>query len=178
MDTKSMNCLARPRSNSMAAVVFAVAMAASGASAFADDSVNTGYFGGVAIMGYDPVAYFTDGKAVKGSEEYSYDWLGAPWHFASKEHQEMFMSEPAKYSPQYGGYCAGEVADSGSVTVNVDPEAFKIIDGKLYLIYDAGNAAAFADNAVDQIPKADANWPVVEAKLAVDQPDWNLINKP
>ena len=67
---------------------------------------------------------------------------------------------------------------SGSVTVNVDPEAFKIIDGKLYLIYDAGNAAAFADNANDLVPKADANWPVVEAKLAVDQPDWNLINNP
>ena len=79
-------------------------------SAFADDLVNTGYFGGVAIMGYDTVAYFTEGKAVKGSEEFAYDWLGTPWHFASKNHQEMFMSEPDKYAPQYGGYCAGEVA--------------------------------------------------------------------
>jgi hypothetical protein len=88
------------------------------------------------------------------------------------------MSEPTKYAPQYGRYCAGEVAGSGSVTVNVDPEAFKIIDGKLYLIYDSGNAAAFADAASDLVPKADANWPVVEAKLAVDQPSWNLINNP
>ena len=61
-------------------------------------------------MGYDTVAYFTEGKAVKGSEEFSYEWLGTPWHFASKKHQEMFMSEPVKYAPQYGGYCAGEVA--------------------------------------------------------------------
>ena len=163
--------------NSVAAVAFAAAALAGAGSAFADDSVNTGYFGGVAIMGYDTVAYFTDGKAVKGSEEFSYEWLGTPWHFASKEHQKMFMSEPAKYAPQYGGYCAGEVA-LGSVTVNIDPEAFKIIDGKLYLVYDQGNAAAFADNAADVVPKADANWPVIEAKLALDQPNWNFINNP
>jgi YHS domain-containing protein len=137
-------------------------------SALADDSVNTGYFGGVAIMGYDTVAYFTDGKAVKGSEEFTYDWLGTPWHFASKKHQEMFMSEPVKYAPQYGGYCAGEVV-AGSVTVNVDPEAFKIIDGKLYLIYDVGNADDFAAHADDNIPKADANWPQVAANLELDQ---------
>lgn len=160
-----------------AAAIFAVAAIGVG-SALANDSVNTGYFGGVAIMGYDTVAYFTEGKAVKGSEEFSYEWLGTPWHFANKKHQEMFMSEPTKYAPQYGGYCAGEVALNESVTVNVDPEAFKIIDGKLYLIYDEGNAAAFADNADDLIPKGDAKWPVVEAKLAVDEPDWNLINNP
>jgi YHS domain-containing protein len=163
---------------SVSAAAFAAAAIAGTGSAFADDTVNTGYFGGVAILGYDTVAYFTEGKAVKGSEEFSHEWLGTPWHFASKEHQEMFMSQPAKYAPQYGGYCAGEVAGSGSVTVNVDPEAFKIIDGKLYLIYDVGNAEQFADNAGDDVPKADANWPVVEARLAIDQPDWNLINNP
>jgi YHS domain-containing protein len=163
--------------NSVSAAAFAVAAIGGTGSAFATDAVNTGYFGGVAIMGYDTVAYFTEGKAVKGSEDFSYEWLGTPWHFASKEHKEMFMSEPAKYAPQYGGYCAGEVVN-GSVTVNVDPEAFKIIDGKLYLVYDEGNAAVFAENAQDVVPKADANWPVVEAKLAVDQPDWNLINHP
>ena len=162
---------------SASAVAFAAAIAGAG-SASANDSVNTGYFGGVAIMGYDTVAYFTDGKAVKGSEEFSYEWLGTPWHFASKKHKEMFMSQPTKYAPQYGGYCAGEVALNESVTVNVDPEAFKIIDGKLYLIYDEGNAAAFADNAGDLVPNGDAKWPVVQAKLAVDEPDWKLINNP
>src|SRR5438094_10557215 len=96
-----------------------VAAGAGAGPAWADDSVNTGYFGGVAIMGYDTVAYFTDGKAVKGSEEFTYDWLGTPWHFASKKHKEMFMSEPVKYAPQYGGYCAGEVV-GGGVTKNVD----------------------------------------------------------
>jgi YHS domain-containing protein len=162
---------------SVSAAVFSVAAIGAGA-ALADDSVNTGYFGGVAIMGYDTVAYFTEGRAVKGSEEFSYEWLGTPWHFASEEHKAMFMSEPTKYAPQYGGYCAGEVALHGSVTVNVDPEAFKIIDGKLYLIYDQGNAAAFADNADKLVPAADANWPVVQAKLAVDQPDWHAVNNP
>jgi YHS domain-containing protein len=164
--------------DSASAALFAVATLAAAGSAFADDSVNTGYFGGVAIMGYDTVAYFTDGRAVKGSEEFSYDWLGTPWHFASKEHMEMFMSDPVKYAPQYGGYCAAEVAGSGSVTVNNDPEAFKIIEGKLYLIYDAGNATAFADNASQNVPKANENWPIVKAELAVDQPNWDQINNP
>ena len=109
----------------------------------ADELVNTGYFGGVAIMGYDPVAYFTDNRAVKGSEEYSYDWLGTAWHFASTEHKAMFVSDPIKYAPQYGGYCAAEVV-AGSVTIDIDPEAFKIIDGKLYLIYDKPHADEFA----------------------------------
>jgi len=80
--------------NSVAPAVFAAIAIGGAASALADDSVNTGYFGGVAIMGYDTVAYFTEGKAVKGSDEFSYEWLGTPWHFASKKHQEMFMSEP------------------------------------------------------------------------------------
>src|SRR3954468_22595430 len=151
-----------------AAGLVAVAAGAGAGSAWADGSVNTGYFGGVAIMGYDTVAYFTDGKAVKGSENISYNWLGTPWHFASKKHQEMFMSDPVKYAPQYGGYCAGEVV-GGSVTVNIDPEAFKIIDGKLYLIYDVGNADDFAAHAGDLIPKADAKWPTVAANLELDQ---------
>ena len=164
MGTAIMRKLVR---NAASAAVIAGAAIAGGASAFADDSVNTGYFGGVAIMGYDTVAYFTDGRAVKGSEEFAYEWLGTPWHFANKEHQEMFMSRPVKYAPQYGGYCAGEVVN-GSVTVNVDPEAFKIIDGKLYLIYDLGNAAQFADNEEQLVPKADANWPQVRADLELD----------
>jgi hypothetical protein len=136
--------------------------------AHADGTVNTGYFGGVAIMGYDPVAYFTDGKAVKGSEKFTYDWLGTPWHFASDEHRKMFISEPVKYAPQYGGYCVGEVS-LGSVTVNVDPEAFKIIDGKLYLTYDKPDADVIAGHAADVLPQAEANWPTIKARLERDQ---------
>jgi YHS domain-containing protein len=146
------------------ATVVAVALPSGARPALADDTINTGYFGGVAIMGYDPVAYFTDNKAVKGSDKYSSDWLAATWYFASQKHQEMFMSEPERYAPQYGGYCGGEVA-AGSVTVNIDPEAFRIIDGKLYLIYDEVHAADFAAHANDMVRKADANWPAIKVKL-------------
>jgi YHS domain-containing protein len=155
--------------NSTSAAALTLAALVASTSAFADDSVNTGYFGGVAIMGYDPVAYFTDGKAVKGSEKFSHDWLGTPWHFASKNHQQMFMNDPDRYAPQYGGYCAPELAISGTATINIDPEAFKIIDGKLYLGYDPGSAAFFADNAKELVPKAIDNWPKVRATLDADQ---------
>ncbi|MCA1409102.1 hypothetical protein I6F26_26590 [Ensifer sp. IC3342] len=148
--------------------MFGLAAALGVPSAFAGDEVNTGYFGGVAIMGYDPVAYFTEGRAVRGSEEFSYEWLGTPWHFANAKHREIFISDPLKYAPQYGGYCAGEVTN-GSATANIDPEAFKIIDGKLYLTYDKGSADWFAANAAETVPKADGNWPKVAADLQRDQ---------
>jgi YHS domain-containing protein len=138
------------------------------APVLADGRVNTGYFGGVAIDGYDPVAYFLDNRAVRGSEKYSYDWLGTPWYFASDEHRELFKKNPVKYAPQYGGYCAAEVAGSGSVTVNIDPEAFAIIDGKLYITYDDVHTQDFAAHISDVAPKADANWPKKEAELAKD----------
>lgn len=149
------------------AVAAGITLATGVVPAVADSTVNTGYFGGVAIMGYDPVAYFTENRAMKGSEEYSYVWLGAPWHFVSSEHRDLFQSDPVRYAPQYGGYCAGEVV-GGSVTVDVDPNAFKIIDGKLYLIYDKTNADDFEAHASDYIPKADANWPEVKAELEQD----------
>lgn len=149
---------------SLAALAVVVLFTGAGPVA-AGSSVNTGYFGGVAIMGYDPVAYFTDNKAVKGSEEYTYDWLGTPWHFASRKHLDMFQSQPVSYAPQYGGYCAPEVAGSGTTTVNVDPEAFVIIDGKLYLSYDKTHTAEFAAHASETVPKAGANWPKLKAEL-------------
>jgi YHS domain-containing protein len=146
----------------------AVIMAAWCGSAAADGRVNTGYFGGVAIKGYDPVAYFTESRAVKGSSEFSHEFLGETWHFANDKHRDMFAASPVKYAPQYGGYCAAEVlyADvSTGVTTNINPEAWRIIDGKLYLFYDPGAGEAFEQNAKELIAKADANWPTVEARL-------------
>jgi hypothetical protein len=134
------------------------------APAFAANNVNTGYFGGVAILGYDPVAYFTEGRSMKGSEEFAYDWLGTPWHFASRKHRDLFMSEPIKYAPQFGGYCAGEVTFEG-ITINIDPDAWRIIEGKLYLGYDKGFAADLEAHPEKWLPKAEANWPGLEAKL-------------
>jgi YHS domain-containing protein len=145
------------------AAALLAAMLAAG-SAQAGNPVNTGYFGGVAIMGYDPVAYFTQGRAVKGSEEFAYEWLGTPWHFASSEHRALFTEDPVKYAPQYGGYCVGEVAFNG-VTMNIDPEAWRIINGKLYLSYDKEFAAEFAAHPEQYVVKAEANWPAVKARI-------------
>ena len=91
---------------------------------------------GVAINGYDTVAYFTQNKPVKGSDSFTTSYQGATWKFASKEHLELFKAEPVKYAPQYGGYCAYGVAQG--YLVSVEPEQFTILNGKLYLNYDAG----------------------------------------
>ena len=88
----------------MAAGVAVILMLAAGRSAAAEDVVNTGYFGDVAIKGYDTVAYFAEHKAVKGSDKFAYRWLGANWYFSSAENRELFKREPVKYAPQYGGY--------------------------------------------------------------------------
>jgi hypothetical protein len=137
----------------------AVAIVSVAAAANAGE-VNTGYFGDVAIKGYDPVAYFTDGKAVRGSEAISYDWLGATWRFSSDEHRRLFSTSPVSYAPQYGGLCAEGVAAHGEATVNIDPESWKIVDGKLYLTA----AAHFQDRTLD-VAAAEKNWPISHAKL-------------
>ncbi|HEX9906807.1 MAG TPA: YHS domain-containing (seleno)protein [Propylenella sp.] len=122
--------------------------------------VNTGYFGTTAIEGYDPVAYFTEGRAVKGSEEHAYEWLGASWHFASEEHRRLFEANPISYAPQFGGLCSEGMAYN-EMTVNIEPEAWQIVDGKLYL-----TAAAHFVEDMDEIrPRAEENWPEVEAEL-------------
>jgi YHS domain-containing protein len=90
---------------------------------------------GVAIRGYDPVAYFIDNKPVKGKEEFATDWNGAKWLFASKTNLDLFRANPEKYAPQYGGYCAYGVAVDN--LVSIEPDKFTIINGKLYLNYDA-----------------------------------------
>lgn len=130
-------------------------------AAAVDYAVNTGYFGNVAIEGYDTVAYFTDGKATKGSDKHSYDWLGASWHFASEEHKKLFEADPITYAPQFGGLCAEGMA-YGEMTVNIEPEVWQIIDGKLYIT--AG--AAFGEDMKAIAPKAEENWPGVEALLS------------
>jgi YHS domain-containing protein len=130
----------------------------------AAEGVNTGYFDNVAILGYDPVSYFTDGRATKGSPDVSHTWLGSTWYFANTKHRDAFISEPIRYAPQYGGFCAlGTAIEEASA--NIDPEAWRIVDGKLYLFsgkegleedFDTAPAAAIA--------KADANWPAIKAK--------------
>jgi YHS domain-containing protein len=141
-----------------------------GGAAFATDVINTGLFGGVAIEGYDPVAYFTDGKAMKGSEEFAYEWLGTPWYFANAEHRDMFAANPEKYAPQFGGYCTLGVAVNGHAAENIDPEtAWRIIDGKLYFVYDPTYVEELDGPARGQwLAKAEANWPAAVAQVEQD----------
>jgi YHS domain-containing protein len=151
--------------------IMALVVALSGVwsgSAEAGARVNTGYFGGVAIVGYDPVAYFTEGRAIKGSSEFSHEFLGEIWHFARAANRDAFAADPIAYAPQYGGYCASEVvyADvSSGVTINVEPRAWRIIDGKLYLFNNLGTAEVFEKNAKEWVATADGHWPTVEARL-------------
>jgi YHS domain-containing protein len=150
-----------------AVIVFVLAPAAS-----AEDLVNTGYFGDVAIKGYDPVAYFTDNKAVEGSATYAYQWLGAEWHFASAKNRDLFIANPGKYAPQYGGYCADGVS-FGTVTTNIDPQAWRIIDDKLYLSYDPGAADGF-EKKPSKVVDSQKHWSEVQGMLISDklQKDW------
>ena len=145
-------------------LVAAVAAFAWSAPAAAGTAVNTGYFGGVAIEGYDPVAYFTDGRATKGAEEFAYEWLGATWHFANAEHRELFTQQPVSYAPQYGGHCALGTA-FGESTANIDPEAWSIVDGKLYLQYSKGGREEWERDRANRIAAADQKWPAVKARL-------------
>ena len=138
--------------------------------AVAGGVVNTGLFGGVAIMGYDPVAYFTEGKPMKGSEEFAYEWLGTPWYFAHAKHRDMFAAAPEKYSPQFGGYCSIGVSVDGHAAENIDPEtAWRIIDGKLYFVYDATYVEELDGPDRNLIlAKAEANWPATKAQVEQD----------
>ncbi len=114
---------------------------------------------GVAIAGADPVAYFTAGDYVPGDAAYTYDWNGATWQFASAENQALFAADPEKYAPQYGGFCAWAV--SQGYTAPIDPTAWKIVDGKLYLNYDKKIQAKWEKDIPGNITKADGNWPGV-----------------
>jgi YHS domain-containing protein len=125
--------------------------------------VNTGYFGNVAIKGYDPVAYFTEDRAVKGSENFSHAWLGADWNFSSEKNKKLFTENPVQYAPQYGGHCSDGIA-YGDTTTNIDPEAWRIIAGKLYLNYDQG-AAVEIEEIDGQIARAEDNWPKIRTSL-------------
>jgi len=137
-------------------LAFTAALVLFAAAAFAVSPVNSNWRG-VAIHGYDPVAYFTDGKPVEGKSDITFEWQGATWRFASAEHQKAFAAEPEKYAPQYGGYCAFAVAKND--TADIEPDAFTLVDGKLYLNYDQDIQATWRRDSKGYIEKADGYWP-------------------
>ena len=119
--------------------------------------------GGVAIEGYDPVAYFKAGKPVRGSSEFTATYDGATWRFASAANRDAFAAKPSAFAPQFGGYCAWAV--SQGYTAKIDPDAWKIVEGKLYLNYSKSVQGRWAQDIPGNIKKGNANWPGIRAKL-------------
>ena len=114
---------------------------------------------GAAIRGYDPVAYFTEEKPVRGSRDIEVEWNGAVWRFASIENRSVFLSDPEKYAPKYGGYCAWAVANN--YTASTDPDAWTIHEGRLYLNYSLRVRDQWLKDILGDIVRGDANWPAV-----------------
>ncbi|MTI44232.1 YHS domain-containing protein [Roseibium hamelinense] len=137
----------------------ALTVAVFSAPAFADE-ITTFVKDGAAIGGTDPVAYFTEGKPVAGSNDYTFEYDDVTWKFSSAENRDKFAADPAKYAPQYGGYCAFGL--SKGFKVPVVPEAWKIVDGKLYLNNSLAVQKRFESNQSELINHADLNWDVVK----------------
>jgi len=113
--------------------------------------------GGIAIDGSDAVAYFTEGRPVSGNAAYTVDWMGVTWQFVSEENRAAFEAEPSAYAPQYGGYCAWAV--SQGYTASTIPQAWKIVDGKLYLNFSRRIQRRWERDIPENIAAANRNWP-------------------
>lgn len=130
-----------------------LAMVMISAATAADNNVS---FQGLAIQGYDPVAYFTDGKPVPGDPGITAIHDSATYQFASAEHKAAFEADPARYVPQYGGYCAYAAAQGAKASI--EPEQFTVVDDKLYLNYNADVRKRWLQDQAGYISKADAWW--------------------
>lgn len=120
--------------------------------------------GGIAIRGYDPVAYFTEARPVRGRPEFHHAWRGATWHFASAAHRDRFAAHPERYAPAYGGFCAWAVSEG--YTAPVDPNAWRIAEGRLFLNYDRSIQRRWEADMPARITRADTNWPGVQQSAA------------
>lgn len=114
---------------------------------------------GIAVDGTDVVAYFTQNQPRKGTPEFSHDWNGAKWLFATAANRDAFAADPTAYAPQFGGYCAWAV--SNGYTASTTPEAWRIVDGKLYLNYSRRIQRRWERDIPARISAANANWPAV-----------------
>ncbi|MHC6527364.1 YHS domain-containing (seleno)protein [Vibrio proteolyticus] len=129
-------------------------------SVWAEDPIYTGFFSNKALDGYDTVAYFTDNKPVKGKSEFSVEYKGADWYFASEQNLKRFQADPEKYAPQYGGYCAWAVSAKNDFAPG-DPKYWAIVDDKLYLNYDKAIKQRWDEKRQQHIKQADRNWPAL-----------------
>lgn len=110
----------------------------------------------LAIQGYDAVAYFVDGAPRRGDPAFAHDWQGARWLFASAEHLERFAADPEAFAPRYGGFCSGGM--SLGVKARIDPEAWAIVDGRLYLAFSEDAIERFTGDVERNIAKANEHW--------------------
>ena len=117
---------------------------------------------GIALKGFDPVAYFSAGTPTKGLPTYSATWQGATYHFSSAANREAFVAKPDAYAPQYGGYCAMGVA--GGAKFDIDPTAWRVENGRLYLNKDPRTQTVWLRDVPGNIVKADSKWPTVAGK--------------
>jgi len=120
---------------------------------------------GLALQGYDPVAYFTDGKPVKGSPAFTASYKGATYQFASAEHREMFSQSPAKYEPQFGGFC-GYAASINKLAV-IDPSYFQVLHDRLILQHNKKAWDLWHQDVEGNLKKADSNWPTLSQQKAL-----------
>ena len=135
------------------------ALLAAGRVQAREPPVYTSLFSNAGAGGYDVLAYFTDGKPVKGDSRFAHTWQGAEWRFTSAEHRDRFAADPERYAPQYGGYCAWAV--SQGYTASGDPNFWRIVDGRLYLNYDAAVQRKWEQDIPGFIAAANRNWPAV-----------------
>jgi YHS domain-containing protein len=147
----------------MRQILLLLAVAVLALPAFADDKtlVNTDKTG-VALQGYDPVAFFTDKKPVKGTADFQSTYHGGVYRFATAEHKALFDAHPGKYEPAFGGYCAFGVAKGHLASIEVD--AFQVVDGHLLLQHSPGVRDAFNKNQKDNLATATATWPKLVAE--------------
>lgn len=129
-------------------------------STFASDEISTGIFSNKAVSGYDTVAYFTQGKAVKGDSNWQTKYKGADWYFSSQDNLDKFLSNPEAYAPQYGGYCAWAVSAKNDFAPS-DPNQWSIVNGKLYLNYNQEIKERWDADRSGHILAADKNWPAL-----------------
>lgn len=125
---------------------------------FAADAIYTGFFSNKAIDGYDSVSYFTSDKPQKGNSEFVISYMDADWYFISQENLDLFSANPTQYAPQYGGFCAWAVAEKNDRAPG-DPNQYSIVDGKLYLNYDAQIKALWEESIPIFIAQGNKNWP-------------------
>jgi len=120
------------------------------------NKINRGLFSDLTLEGYDPVAYFSMKKAIKGKNEYSYYYKDVNWNFSSEENLKLFIDSSEKYLPQFGGYCCYAV--SKGFTAEINPEAFSIIDGKLYMFNDNDFKIKWNEDQKENLKKNRSNW--------------------